>query len=189
MSRRIALALSVALLLPTGLAAQVPGPSLSLDVGRGAGLPILGLWTSLGDRVAVGLEAQADVRTWTRYPDGDPDRSVSGTDWALAAGPAVRLGLARTGSVSLFAHGSLLWGRHRFGPVEGFPREVGGAGALPDPGTELAVQPGLGLDWAVSDRWGVGILYTARWLSGESLEGTADRWRAPRLGFSVRFSF
>jgi hypothetical protein len=152
-------------------------------------LPVLGAWKALGDRATVGLEAQLDFRSWTRYLNGDPTRSVSGTDWALAVGPAARWRLARTGDASFFLHGSLLWGRHRFGPSAGLGEDPAGAQSLADPGLEFAFQPGVGVEWAISERWALGGLYSARWLSGETIQGTADRWRAPKLAITLRYFF
>ena len=185
--RRVGWMVVAMALLPLGVGAQERGPSVSLDLTTGEGLPRLGVWTWVGDRLQVGLEAESDFRSWTRFPDGDPDRAVSGTDWRFAAGPSVRLRLASTGAVTFFAHAGLTYGQHRFpawNPADPMT-------AATEAERSFAFRPGVGLEWAVSDRLTLGAIYSARWLSGESpVEGLLhDPWRPPRLGFTLRFSF
>lgn len=161
-----------------------PGPSLSLDLGTPA-LGRLGAWTAVGNRWTVGLEIESDFRSWTRVPDGDPARAFSGTDWRFAAGPAARFRLARTGDVSLFAYGSLTWGQHRFSSLSLEP-PPGGVSTS----SELGVRQGVGLGWAVSERWSVAGLYTVQWLSGsDGAPSLPAHWRDPGLGLSFGFRF
>lgn len=180
----VALTLALA---PGAASAQTPGPELSLGLGSSAGLGRLGVWTGLTDRLTVGLEVETDFRSWSTFPGGDPSREISGTDWRFAVGPSARLDLARTGGVTLYAYGSVTWGEHRFG--ERLPADLADGPYVGR--TELGVRPGIGLDWDVSDRWTLGVIYAGQWLSGASDEPAAFRsaWRAPRLGFSFRFRF
>lgn len=181
--RRLAWALAWALVVPAATLAQTPGPTLSLDIGTSP-LPRLGLWTGVSERLSLGFELDVDTRGWTVFPDGNPAMGMSGRDWAVAAGPSALLRLARSGPVSLSAYGSLTYGNHWLAP--------GGTDPLDRTDERgFGVRAGLGLDWAVSDRWSLGAVYSGRWLSEDDRILGIERghWNQPRLGFSFKLRF
>lgn len=192
MGRPILLLCAVLLGTAAGAGAQAPGIEVTLGSGAAGGLVRLGVWTGASERLTVGLEGETDYRSWTRDPTRTQTFTRSGTDWRFAVGPSVRLELARTGRLSLLAYGSAAWGRHRFpSPAPGLRIvDLGDFGV--DPGPELALRPGVEAEWAVSERFGVGVIWAARWLSGEDFGpdvAGGDRWTPPALGLDLRFRF
>jgi len=160
-------------------------PVFSVTVDGLSGLPRLGVWKPLGQRLTLGLEVESGVQSSTRFPNWDQSRAIHHRDWRLAVGPSAAFRLVRFAGVSLLAYGGATYGVHAFDVRDSLEDRAGPAER------GFALRAGLELDRRVSDHWTLGATYLRRWTSAPGMIGGVAReaWRGPALGLTVKFHF